>query len=178
MIRMSSGLNGKLLGMFSFIFFSDLAKVWDSKTIADGMQFVVDMANKQQVFYSYWEETEQNNGKEYTGLAAFIQERKSKFVIICAGGGYGAVATMQEVFPTAKELNDMGYHVFVLQYRTGKYTLAPNPMDDLAEALKFILERETLFHLDVSDYAVIGFSAGGHLAASFGAENIQYINLR
>ena len=176
MIRMSSGIAGKLLGTISFEKMSNMAKVWDADMIADGMNFLVDMSNKQKVFYSFWAESELKSDKEKrkTGLAAFLQSHESKFVVVCAGGGYGSVATMQEAFPVAKALYEKGYHVFVLQYRCGKAAKAPNPLEDLANAIQFILVHEQEFKIDISDYAIVGFSAGGHLVAEFGTENLGY----
>ena len=98
---------------------------------------------------------------------------KKRFVVICAGGGYGSCCTMIEGIPLTKRLNELGISAFVLYYRVGEKAHIPNPMDDLARAVSYILKRAEEF--DVSDeYGVMGFSAGGHLAATFGTEAIGY----
>lgn len=79
-----------------------------------------------------------------------------------------------EAFPIAKRLNELGYCAFVLNYCTGKHASEPNPMDDVAQAVRFILQHAGEFNIDAEGYAVMGFSAGGHLAASFGTESLGY----
>lgn len=177
MIRMGNGLAGAAVGALSFERLAKMAGgVWNAESIAEGMTFVVNQAHHRQVFYPIWSEVEQEKdpSKKKTCLAAFFQDKPSKFVVICAGGGYGAVATMQEAFPLAQQLYACGYSVFALQYRTGKAALAPAPMDDLAEALRFIFSHKKEWHIDTYDYALMGFSAGGHLAACFGLESTGY----
>lgn len=97
-----------------------------------------------------------------------------KAVFICPGGGYGLVWSPGEGYPVAARLNGLGYHAFVVNYRTGARAQAPHPMDDLAVSIRWILDHENLFQADFSDYAVMGFSAGGHLAASFGTESLGW----
>lgn len=46
-------------------------------------------------------------------------------------------------------------------------------MKDLAQTVKFILNHKE-FNVDANGYAVIGFSAGAHLAASFGTKSLGY----
>ncbi|MGM9593342.1 MAG: alpha/beta hydrolase [Candidatus Onthomonas sp.] len=98
-----------------------------------------------------------------------------KAVIICPGGGYSLVWSPGEGYPVAARLNAMGYHAFVVNYRTGPGAAqAPNPMEDLAVSIRYILAHAGQFQADLSDYAVMGFSAGGHLAASFGTEALGW----
>ncbi|MGM9538269.1 MAG: alpha/beta hydrolase [Candidatus Onthomonas sp.] len=98
-----------------------------------------------------------------------------KAVIICPGGGYSLVWSPGEGYPVAARLNEMGYHAFVVNYRTGpEAAQAPNPMEDLAVSIRYILAHAGEFQADLSDCAVMGFSAGGHLAASFGTEALGW----
>lgn len=97
-----------------------------------------------------------------------------KAVFLCPGGGYSMVWSPGEGYPVAARLNAMGYHAFVVNYRTGEAAQAPGPMDDLAASIRFALEHESEFQADFSDYAVMGFSAGGHLAATFGTEALGW----
>jgi acetyl esterase/lipase len=177
MVRMGSGIAGWIVGTFPFTKFEKMARgIWSSESMAEGMNFLSQEANRQRVFYPIWDEQakKEDPAKKLTGMAAFVQDRPSQFILICAGGGYAGVATMQEAYPVAKALYEVGYSAFVLQYRTGKAALAPNPLEDLAQALRVILMNAEKFQLNTDDYGIIGFSAGGHLAASFGLENIGY----
>lgn len=149
---------------------------WNSTRMLDGCNYLLECARKRQVFFSYRNPIEKANdpSMQMTGLAAFPLEKKSKFAVICPGGGYGAVCSMLEGYPLAKELNEKGYAAFVISYRVGKTSSCPAPQEDLAAAVTFILQHAEKFHLETEDYAVIGFSAGAHLAGSLGIASIGY----
>lgn len=97
------------------------------------------------------------------------------WVLVIPGGGYQSVCNAFEGFPVAAELNAAGYDAFVLSYRVRMEHLMPRPFDDVARAVAYIHEHAS--ELGVSygaPYAVIGFSAGGHLAAEWGTVNHGY----
>ena len=89
-------------------------------------------------------------------------------LIICPGGAYRWRSPREKDAP-ALEFLSMGYQVFILEYscaeRAGEY----RPLRELAEAVRQLRERSAEWHIDGSKIAVMGFSAGGHLAASLGA---------
>lgn len=85
-------------------------------------------------------------------------------VLILPGGGYTHRA-YHEGDPVARRFNALGYHAFVLQYRVAPYT-APAPQQDLIRAVQIIRSRAAEFRLISDQIAVLGFSAGAHLAAS------------
>ncbi len=102
-----------------------------------------------------------------------IQDGKTHpFAILVPGGGYAMVCSFIEGVPIAKKLNEKGISVFILYYRIRKKAKYPAPMDDLARAVKEILESADRYHVSKENYAIWGASAGGHLAASFGTENM------
>lgn len=94
------------------------------------------------------------------------------FIICIAGGGYTCVCSIGESFPVAARFNELGYNVFVLNYRVGDGTksLLPEPEEDLAAAIKFIIAHKSEFGLKNDAYVINGFSAGGNLTAVFGGE--------
>jgi len=96
--------------------------------------------------------------------------------IICPGGGYRRVCSFVEGYPFAKKLNSMGYHAVVVYYRVKDLARYPAPQDDLARAVKELHDTAEAWNLDMSGYSVWGSSAGGHLAASFGTENMGYVH--
>ena len=99
---------------------------------------------------------------------------RTKAVIICPGGGYDHLCTKTEGYPMAARLNELGYTAFILEYRTG-FDCSPHaPMQDLAQAVRFIESRQDFFNVDIEGYAVIGFSAGGNLAGIFGSKEWGY----
>ena len=88
-------------------------------------------------------------------------------VLVIPGGGYGVVCLSTEGFPIAGKFNELGYHAFILDYRT-----APNrwplPQLDAMRAMKVIRSNAQKFRVDPGQVAVCGFSAGAHLAGSLG----------
>lgn len=96
------------------------------------------------------------------------------FVLVCPGGGYAREWVLVEGYPIAERLNRMGYTAFVLLYRTGQAGLLPKPLDDVAQALRFINAHSSEFRVKTKGYAVTGFSAGGHLAAEWGTKELGY----
>ena len=100
--------------------------------------------------------------------------RKHPFAILCPGGGYYMVCSFIEGVPIAKKLNQMGISAFIVYYRVKKKALYPAPQDDLARAVKEAFAKTEQYNLDTDNYSIWGASAGGHLAASFGTENMGY----
>lgn len=107
-------------------------------------------------------------------LVPYLRKEKSPFVIICPGGGYEMIASGIEGMPYAKRLNDLGYSAFVLYYHTKEKALAPQPLDDLARALKYIIANHQELNVEIENYSLWGSSAGGHLAASFATKVLGY----
>jgi acetyl esterase/lipase len=97
-------------------------------------------------------------------------------VIVCPGGGYSHLAIEKEGFAIARWLNSLGISAFVLKYRLKEYGY-PAPTRDGLQAMRLVRSRAEEWHLDPKRIGVIGFSAGGHLAASiatlFGAPDTQ-----
>ena len=85
-------------------------------------------------------------------------------VLLIPGGGYQLCAE-NEIDSVAPVYLQMGYHVFVLRYSVGEHAGWPNPLRDYEAAMKLIRSRAGEWHLYENKIAVVGFSAGGHLAA-------------
>lgn len=87
------------------------------------------------------------------------------FVIICPGGGYKGHAMKGEGPGIAKWLNNHGISAAVLAYRLpkGQHDI---PLSDAQKALMTIRSVRSKFQLNFEKLGIIGFSAGGHLAAS------------
>ncbi len=87
-------------------------------------------------------------------------------VIVCPGGGYSHRAN-HEGAPVAEKFNQAGYHAFVLQYRVAPYRF-PAPQEDILRSIKIVRSKAAEWHIKPDKIAVLGFSAGGHLACSSG----------
>ncbi len=90
--------------------------------------------------------------------------RKRPSVLVIPGGGY-EMTSDREAEPIAMRFLAAGYNAFVLRYSV-KPSVFPVALLEAAEAMKQIREHADEWHVDVDAIAVIGFSAGGHLAAN------------
>ena len=88
-------------------------------------------------------------------------------LVICAGGAY-RWRSPREKDPVAFEFLSMGYQVFIVEYSCGEMAKDFRPLRELAEAVCTIRRNHEAWHIDPEKIAVLGFSAGGHLAASLG----------
>jgi acetyl esterase/lipase len=97
-------------------------------------------------------------------------------VVVCPGGGYTHLAIEKEGYAIARWLNSLGISAIVLKYRLKEYGY-PAPTRDGLQAMRLVRSRAEEWHLDPKRIGVIGFSAGGHLAASiatlFDAPDLQ-----
>ena len=96
-------------------------------------------------------------------------------VVICPGGGYAKLSMDQEGYLMAQWLAKNGIAAFVLEYRL------PNahkevPLEDAVEAIRTVRKKAKKYNVDPSKVGIMGFSAGGHLAAS--ASNIPAVKDR
>lgn len=99
--------------------------------------------------------------------APLLQMPPRRAIVICPGGGYRGHA-VREGEPIARKFYGEGFNVFQLHYSVGENATDDAPMIELALAIRHIRERAAEYHIDADQIFVIGFSAGGHLAASSG----------
>lgn len=155
----------------------NFSKMWLVNTIVDGLNYLLKLKEEgTKIFYPVYDAADAEAKPELKEqvLFHFPVEKKTKCILICAGGGYTGVCSFVEAFPVAQRLNELGYHAFVVHYRAGKYAHEPNPVEDLANAVRFICRHEKELNVDMQNYAVMGFSAGGHLAACYGTRHLGY----
>ena len=86
-------------------------------------------------------------------------------VVICPGGGYGALAVEHEGNAVAAFLNQHGVAAFVLRYRIAPYR-HPAPLLDAQRAIRTVRARAREWGIDPGRVGIMGFSAGGHLAST------------
>ena len=91
-------------------------------------------------------------------------------IIICPGGGYMRLAMDHEGAEVAKALNEYGITAFVLKYRLPNDTIMTNktigPLQDAQQAIRIVRKQAVSWGLNQSKIGIMGFSAGGHLAAT------------
>jgi len=95
---------------------------------------------------------------------------KNTAVIICPGGGYAILAYNLEGTIVAKILNSWGVTAVVLKYRLPSDEIMKDksvgPVQDAQSAIQYVRENATQLNINPQKIGIMGFSAGGHLAAT------------
>lgn len=113
-------------------------------------------------------------------LEAYLPSEGEKLpsVVILPGGAYFALS-QKEGAEVAEFFAKKGFAAFVLRYSTlhpsfdmphspvNIHTVFPEPLYELAFAIKLIRDNAEEFNVDKDKVSIMGFSAGGHLAANF-----------
>jgi acetyl esterase/lipase len=90
-------------------------------------------------------------------------------VVICPGGGYNVLAMDLEGEEVAAWLNSIGVTGIVLKYRVPARNGQPRhqaPLQDAQWALSLVRSHAADWRIDPGRIGILGFSAGGHLAAA------------
>jgi acetyl esterase/lipase len=87
-------------------------------------------------------------------------------VIIAPGGAYARLSMNLEGREPANYFNSMGVAAFVLKYRLGPRYHHPIEMGDAQRAIRMVRARANEWHIAPDHIGIMGFSAGGHLAAT------------
>lgn len=87
-------------------------------------------------------------------------------VIVAPGGGYAVLSTILEGRDVATWFTAHGVTAFVLTYRVGARARLPIPLLDGTRAVRFVRANANRWHIAPNRIGMIGFSAGGHLAAT------------
>ena len=94
-------------------------------------------------------------------------------LIVMPGGGYAFLSMENEGSNVARFYTQRGYTVFVLSYRLpgeGWTDRADAPLQDALRAIRIVRARAAAFRIDPARIGILGFSAGGHLAASLATD--------
>lgn len=86
-------------------------------------------------------------------------------MVVVPGGGYEFVSS-REKDPVALYYFEKGFNTFILDYSVNKEAKDLNPLLELSDALVQIRDKASAFYVNPTEIAVIGFSAGAHLAAT------------
>ena len=93
-------------------------------------------------------------------------ERKHPLVLVCPGGAY-AMTSDREAEPIALQFLAAGIHAAVLRYTVAPNGHFPTQLFEVARAIELIRAHAEEWHCDTDRIIILGFSAGGHLCASY-----------
>lgn len=110
---------------------------------------------------------------DYVRLSTYLWEdskeipiSKRALVLICPGGGYHRT-TDREAEAVALRIMSMGFHTAVLRYSVAP-AIFPVALREVAKCVAMLRLNAGEWHIDSERIVIMGFSAGGHLAASYG----------
>jgi acetyl esterase/lipase len=93
-------------------------------------------------------------------------------VIICPGGGYVVLPSGTEGYDIAKAFNKIGITAFILKYRLPSDEIMIDktigPLQDAQTAIMLVRKNAAQWGINSQKIGIVGFSAGGHLAATAG----------
>ena len=99
-----------------------------------------------------------------------LRDTNHAAVIILPGGSYRGVSLVKEGHDVARAFSELGITAFVLKYRTPseRHMLdkTRGPLQDAQQAIRVVRDRADEWRIDRNRIGVVGFSAGGHLAAT------------
>ncbi|WP_370512561.1 pectin acetylesterase PaeX [Dickeya sp. ws52] len=99
-------------------------------------------------------------------------------LLITPGGSYQRVVLDKEGSDLAPYFTQQGYTLFVMTYRMpadGHQEGADAPLADAQRAIRTLRSHATQWRIDPQRIGIMGFSAGGHVAASLGTRFAQTV---
>lgn len=94
----------------------------------------------------------------------------SRYAVVLGGNVAMTSGELREGVATAAQLHEMGYTVFVLRHSIWLDLENNGPLRDLGRAVQFIDQHAQQFSVQRENYALFGYSSGGHLIGLFGSE--------
>ena len=119
------------------------------------------------------EEIQVAGSQEYARLTTYLLDVTQKLsvlarplILVCPGGGYNHTSEREGEI-VALQFNAMGYHAAVLDYSCAP-AVFPTALLELTKSVAYLRANAQQWQIDPDRIAVLGFSAGGHLAAALG----------
>lgn len=114
-----------------------------------------------------------------TGM--FYKGKQGKpLAVVVPGGGFISNVTDCEGYPVAMKLHKLGYSVLVISYPIGKQLgetehekQGQAAVRELVQVIRYLKEHEQELSVDMDDYAIFGFSAGGMMTTAYSFANYE-----
>ncbi len=168
----------KPLGEYSLNELAAMNSNWKTSCMSKGLDNLIDNIHRRTVTYQVYEGSDNDELKDVQLYCLSSECGKDRpIAFICSGGYYMYLSNLNEAFPVAAGLNELGYDCCVLNYRVACDHEVDKALDDLANAVKMVMddtEKYFPFHEEDRGYIVAGFSAGANLTAMFGSTQIGY----
>jgi acetyl esterase/lipase len=175
---------------------------WNPQTLVDGINFVVDQVNAgKQIWYPLYtaKQIAADESKKAAGLWFFPGDPNKPIAVVAPGGGFVSAASIQEGFPYAQKLHELGYNVAILKYRVDpslasgattqptqtttpaeaqtrqakKNAVIEHAKEDVAAAMKMLRDKAHAWHLSLDNYSVWGSSAGGEVMTAWASKGAK-----
>lgn len=108
-------------------------------------------------------------GDKVLMLDLHLPKQSNPPLIVYVHGGAWRAGSKSDV-PIAP-LIDLGFAIASVDYRLSTEAVFPAQVHDIKAAIRFLRSKADLFHINTKNVAIIGSSAGGHLAALVGVTN-------
>jgi len=123
-----------------------------------------------------------NNDANQKHLLDIYLPKKSKgkipLVVLIHGGAWlsnDKYADMGYMTKTMAAMVDAGFAIASIDYRFSTEAIFPAPLQDCNKAISFLYDHADKYGFDIKRFAVMGFSAGGHLANMVGLSKNNHI---
>jgi acetyl esterase/lipase len=155
-------------------------RAWDTQTLVNGFNFMIDEVNAgNKVWYPLYsaKQVAADPSKKSAGLWFIPGDPGKPLAVIAPGGGFRAVASLQEGFPLAQKLHELGYNVAIVKYRVNsgggkepKDAAVKRATDDLAVAMTMLHDNADAWRISLDNYSTWGSSAGGELMNAWASD--------
>lgn len=152
----------------------------DAEDTAAGLNLLIENYNAGvQVTYPLYTEQEIAEDSSRSDAVLYYYPAKTanaKYALVLSGNILNRTAEVKECISTAYQLHEMGYAAFVLRYRAYPNNSNNVPMEDVVRAVQYITDHAQQFAVQTENYALIGYSSGGHLLGLFASDALGYKN--
>ena len=108
---------------------------------------------------------EPNDSAKVRVFLPMEKQATGRAVVICPGGAYETLSMEKEGYDWGEFFQNQGIAAIVLKYRM-PHGQPEVPVSDAEQAMKLVRLNATSWKINRNDVGIMGFSAGGHLAAT------------